>query len=163
MNNQKNQSPPISKSPLKICFVCLGNICRSPAAEGVARSMLSHYPQIASVDSCGTGGWHVGNPPDKRMQKTALSMGVDISSLRGRQLSLQDFYEFDYLVAMDSQNYADIQSMAPANAKAKVVKLLDYTTTKGDVPDPYYGGEDGFHRTFSLITQGVRCFFDAIG
>jgi len=145
-----------------ICFVCLGNICRSPAAEGIARKLKDQYPSVGNIDSAGTGPWHVGEAPDKRMQQTAAQFGVDISGLRGRQVKSEDFSRFDYLVAMDDDNYRTLKAMEPKGVnRAKVIKLLA-PFGGGEVPDPYYGGNDGFERTWKIIEEGVQTLFDAL-
>lgn len=144
---------------IKVCFVCLGNICRSPAADGIARVIKKEYSCNFEIDSCGTAGWHIGNSPDLRMIETASNYGYDLSQLRGRQISNMDFEKFDYLVAMDEANYQCLIEMKQANSNAKVSKLLDYSIG-GDVPDPYYGGIKGFEQCFELIEEGVKSFFD---
>lgn len=139
---------------MKVLFVCLGNICRSPTAEGVFRQALERagIAGDVEVDSCGVGDWHVGNAPDPRAQQAALSRGVDLSRLRARQLSEQDFSHFDYVLAMDQDNLRAMRAKKPAHSEAHVGLFLDFAGTPGaEVPDPYYGGEEGFENVLNMI------------
>jgi protein-tyrosine phosphatase len=141
--------------PTRVLFVCLGNICRSPTAHGIFEAMVNtagHQERI-KVDSCGTGGWHVGNPPDARATVEAAQRGYDIGHLRARQLRSSDFLEFDYIVAMDRANLNDLRREQPENSNAKLVLFLDYGSANDydEVPDPYYGGIDGFARVLDLV------------
>ena len=139
---------------MKVLFVCLGNICRSPTAEGVFRRALEQAGMAGQVeiDSCGVGNWHVGKAPDARAQQAALSRGIDITALRARQLSAQDFVDFDYLLGMDQDNVSAMRQLKPANSQAHVGLLLDFAGTPGgEVPDPYYGGEEGFENVLNMI------------
>ena len=150
--------------PVRVLFVCLGNICRSPSAEGVFRDLVqktNQHDQI-DIDSAGTGAWHIGNPPDKRAQKVALERGIDIGDLKARQVRQRDFEAFDLIVAMDASNRDDLMSNCPAHFSHKISMLLDHTIdqTGQDVPDPYYGGEDGFHLMFDLIERGAQGLLD---
>jgi protein-tyrosine phosphatase len=136
----------------KILMVCLGNICRSPLAEGILRSKLPSEAYI--IDSAGTGSWHIGNPPDTRSIKIAKEKGLDISSLRGRQFSKKDFADFDYIYVMDNQNYRDVIALASnENEKAKVQLILNaiFPEENADVPDPYFGLQDGFEKVFDML------------
>ncbi|MEM8985710.1 MAG: low molecular weight protein-tyrosine-phosphatase [Pseudomonadota bacterium] len=137
----------------RILFICLGNICRSPAAEGVFRGKAAAAGLAVEIDSAGTGGWHAGHAPDARMTAAAKARGVDLSSLRARQVALSDFYEFDLLLTMDDSNFADVMAEAPPNATAKVRRFLEFAAASKvrDVPDPYYGGPDGFEHVLDLI------------
>jgi protein-tyrosine phosphatase len=112
------------------------------------------------IDSAGTGGWHQGSPPDSRAQAAALQRGVDISALRARQVCREDFYAFDYLLAMDQSNLADLMSMRPDTATAKVALFLDFAPDEvvNEVPDPYYGGDAGFEEVLDLTTAAARGF-----
>lgn len=145
----------------RLLFVCLGNICRSPAAEGVARHLAKTLKTPVFVDSAGTGGWHAGDPPHATMRKVALHSGFPIDDLQARQVQAQDFQNFDWIVAMDRQNLADLRDLqSQYGGKAELSLLLDHAEVGvKDVPDPYYGGEEGFHHSFSLIHQGVLGFF----
>lgn len=139
----------------KILMVCLGNICRSPLAEGLMRSKLKGRTNFV-VDSAGTGGWHIGSKPDKRSIAVARENGLDISQQRGRQFTTADFDHFDYIFVMDNSNYQDVTNMARNKAdKAKVQRILDelFPGENVDVPDPYYGGEDGFSQVFEMLDQ----------
>ncbi|WP_169630284.1 low molecular weight protein-tyrosine-phosphatase [Flavobacterium humi] len=138
--------------PTRILMVCLGNICRSPLAEGILRSKLPATAYI--VDSAGTGHWHVGNPPDARSVKIARERGLDISNLRGRQFSKKDFADFDHIYVMDSQNYRDVIDLASDETeRAKVQLILNeiFPNENVDVPDPYYGLQDGFEKVFDML------------
>ncbi|XQU07528.1 low molecular weight phosphotyrosine protein phosphatase [Halomonas sp. LY9] len=140
----------------RVLFVCLGNICRSPTAEGVFQRSLDRagLSKRVSIDSCGVGDWHVGKAPDARAQAAALRRGVDISHLRARQLNASDFLEFDYVLGMDRENLAAMQSLKPADSQAKVGLFLAYAGLPDtDVPDPYYGGEAGFEQVLDMIEQ----------
>lgn len=139
---------------MKVLFVCLGNICRSPTAEGVFRRAVEQAGMAddIKIDSCGVGNWHVGKAPDPRAQQAALCRGIDLSSLCARQLSEQDFAEYDYVLGMDQDNVRAIRGLKPANSRAHVGLFLDFAGTPGaEVPDPYYGGEEGFENVLNLI------------
>jgi protein-tyrosine phosphatase len=137
----------------KILMVCLGNICRSPLAEGIMRSKLSNN---FIVDSAGTGGWHAGELPDKRSIATAKNKGLDITNQRARQFKISDFESFDYIYVMDNSNYKDVIALAPnEEAKSKVKLILNeiFPGENVDVPDPYYGGQDGFENVFNMLNE----------
>ncbi len=137
----------------KILMVCLGNICRSPLAEGIMRVKLS---KDFIVDSAGTGGWHAGELPDKRSISTAKNRGLDITSQRARQFKISDFDTFDYIYVMDNSNYKDVMALAPnEEAKSKVKLILNelFPNENVDVPDPYYGGQDGFENVFDMLNE----------
>lgn len=143
-----------------VLFVCMGNICRSPTAEGVFRNLRAELaPQLElSIDSAGTHAYHIGEPPDSRSQAAALIRGVDISSHRGRQVTAADFHTFDYVLAMDSANLKRLQALKPEDAPAELKLLLDYApqAVHKDVPDPYYGGSRGFEEVLDLVEAGGR-------
>lgn len=144
-----------------VLFVCLGNICRSPAAEGVLRAMARERGIDVTIDSAGTGGWHAGDPPDARMAKAASKRGIDIAYQRARQVDLSDFYQFDYLLAMDLSNHSDLLEMAPPNRTCDIRLFLDFADCETrETPDPYYGGTDGFEHVLDLIEQGAEGFLD---
>lgn len=137
----------------KILMVCLGNICRSPLAEGIMRAKLS---KDFIVDSAGTGGWHAGELPDKRSISTAKNRGLDITSQRARQFKISDFDTFDYIYVMDNSNYKVVMALAPNDeAKSKVKLILNelFPNENVDVPDPYYGGQDGFENVFDMLNE----------
>lgn len=144
----------------KILFVCAGNICRSPTAEGVMRELLAREaPELQIVlDSAGVGSWHIGSPPDERSQQAALRRGVDISGLRARQITIDDFASFDLILAMDMENLTELKRRAPAPLKERVRLFLDFVPDGeiDEVPDPYYGGEAGFEHVLDLSEQAAR-------
>ncbi|WP_404470841.1 low molecular weight phosphotyrosine protein phosphatase [Vreelandella venusta] len=138
----------------RVLFVCLGNICRSPTAEGVFQHAVDEAGLRGHihVDSCGVGDWHVGKAPDERAQLAAKRRGVDISHLRGRQLSANDFLEFDYVLAMDHANLQAMRALKPAESRAHVGLFLAFAgTPDAEVPDPYYGGDEGFESVLDMI------------
>jgi protein-tyrosine phosphatase len=151
--------------PVRICFVCLGNICRSPTAEGVMADLIATagIGDRVEVDSAGTGAWHVGAPADERARAEAAGRGVELTS-RGRQVHAGDFHHFDLLVAMDRRNEQDLLDLAPTAELRRKVRLLrsfDPSSAAGpdadlDVPDPYYGGERGFADVFDLVEAACR-------
>ncbi|UXZ55263.1 low molecular weight phosphotyrosine protein phosphatase [Halomonas sp. 7T] len=138
----------------RVLFVCLGNICRSPTAEGVFQHAVDEAGLRGQihVDSCGVGDWHVGKAPDERAQLAAKRRGVDISHLRGRQLSTSDFLEFDYVLAMDHANLQAMRALKPEESRAHVGLFLAFAgTPDAEVPDPYYGGDEGFESVLDMI------------
>jgi protein-tyrosine phosphatase len=139
-----------------ILFVCLGNICRSPLAEGAFRTLCDG--EVWALDSAGTGGWHAGDPPDPRAIRIARANGVDISRLRARQVNQADFDGFDYIVAMDGNNLADLERIAPDRHRAQLSLLMDHVEGKAgkSVADPYYGGEQDFAQCWKVISEGVH-------
>ena len=136
-----------------VLFLCLGNICRSPLAEGAARAAFARAGIAARLDSAGTGDWHVGRPPDPRAQAEARRRGIDISDLRARQLVPADFYRFDLILAADGQNLRDARGIAPADATARLRLMLDLVPGRAGrgVADPYYGEADGFAVTWGDV------------
>ncbi|MDP2243639.1 low molecular weight protein-tyrosine-phosphatase [Pseudomonas sp.] len=141
---------------MRVLFVCLGNICRSPTAEAVLRHKLLELglQEGVEVDSAGTGDWHVGKPPDSRTRQAALLRGYDLSVLRGRQVCASDFSRFDLILAMDNSNLQHLRRMRPGNAGAELdLFLRRYALALDEVPDPYYGGEEGFEQVLDLIEQ----------
>ena len=137
-----------------ILFLCLGNICRSPLAEGAARAAFAEADITATLDSAGTGDWHVGHPPDNRAQAEARRRGTDISDLRGRQLARDDFYRFDLILAADANNLREARALAPPDATARVRLMLDLVLGRHgeSVTDPYYGADDGFAETWADVS-----------
>lgn len=139
---------------IKILMVCLGNICRSPLAEGILKSKLPKDKFI--VDSAGTGNWHVGHLPDERSIKTANKNGLDITNQRGRQISKKDFEDFDYIYVMDNSNYENVIDLAKTDAdKAKVELILNqiFPGENVDVPDPYHGLQNGFDMVYDMLDE----------
>ena len=151
---------------MKILFVCLGNICRSPTVECVARHLARREaPELAlEFDSAGTGDYHIGSAPDARSQRAALARGYDMSALRARQLTPEDFERFDLLLAMDEQNLRDMQAIAPPRLRERARLFLSYPPQGGgrSVPDPYYGGAKGFDAVLDMAEQGARALFAAL-
>jgi protein-tyrosine phosphatase len=139
--------------PAAVLFVCLGNICRSPTAEGVMRALALEQQVPLTIDSAGTGDWHVGNPPDRRSAHAAAARGIELSG-RARQVTRQDFETFDLLVAMDRSNRDDLLRLAPDAAAREKVRLL--LAHERDVPDPYYGGPNGFEDVLDLVEEACR-------
>jgi protein-tyrosine phosphatase len=144
----------------RILFVCLGNICRSPMAEGVFRRVAEEEGLLDrfEIDSAGLGDWHIGQAPDHRAQKAARSRGVDISAQSARQVVDEDFERFDLLLVMDRSNYAELKARAPHDARAKIRPFLDFAPHVGtkDVPDPFFGGTEGFDHALDLIEAASR-------
>lgn len=140
---------------IRVLFVCLGNICRSPTAEGIFRARLREagLEHRVAVDSCGTGHWHIGEPPDERACREAARRGLSIEALRARQLADSDFLQFDYLLAMDRANLAELRARCPAACRAHIGLLLDFAegAEVREVPDPYFGGGAGFAYAYELI------------
>lgn len=140
--------------PIKVLFVCLGNICRSPTAHGVFEKMVADAGLQDSifVDSAGTGDWHIGRSPDPRASEAALTRDHDLSHLRARQVRPEDFLEFDYLLAMDNQNLFDLQAMALPEFDGHLGLFMDYSGFDvSEVPDPYSGGKENFERVLDLV------------
>jgi len=143
---------------VNVLFVCLGNICRSPSAEGIFRACVERegLSDHIVIDSAGTGNWHVGNPPDSRAQAAAKRRGIDISGLRARVAKAEDFHHFDYVLAMDDENHADLSRICPPGREDRLALFLDFAPVLGQrhVPDPYYGGAQGFEHMLDLIESG---------
>lgn len=153
-------------SQTSVLFLCLGNICRSPLAEGVFRAEVARRGLDGQlrIDSAGTGGWHVGESPDPRSVAVARDHGVDISAQQARRLSAEDFERFDWIVAMDRDNLRTARGRQPAGARARLVQFMDYVPQApgSDVPDPYYGGPNGFKHVYDLLAAGVGPLLDAV-
>ncbi|HSQ42865.1 MAG TPA: low molecular weight protein-tyrosine-phosphatase [Fibrobacteraceae bacterium] len=141
---------------MKALFVCLGNICRSPAAEGVARVLAQGLPEWESLDSAGIGGWHTGDPPHTMMRQVARNAGFPIDDLRARQVCAHDFSSFDWILAMDQQNLEELLHLQERYGGRAQIRLL--FENGQEVPDPYYGGLKEFQTSFSLIQDGVERF-----
>jgi len=139
-----------------VLFVCLGNICRSPLAEGIAKDLAKKYKLDIIIDSAGTGDWHIGNPPCENSQKIAKIKGIDISDLRARQVTKQDFEKFDLIIALDSSNYDNLKKLGAKNLK----KLGDFGFDGANVPDPYYWDDfEGFYKVYEMIEKSLQNFF----
>ena len=145
-------------APASVLFVCLGNICRSPLAEAAFRVAAQARRFEVRVDSAGTGGWHAGAAPDQRAQAVALAHGVDISALRARQVTRADFDRFTHVVAMDRDNLLALRRLRGGAGGAELSLLLDHVPGRvgGEVADPYYGGPEGFARTWADVTAGAE-------
>ncbi len=145
---------------IRVLFVCTGNICRSPTAEGVFRGLVEAAGLAAEidVDSAGTHGFHVGRAPDARAREAAARRGVDISDLRARQVDAYDFEGFDYILTMDESNLGILLADAPPSTHQRIRPFLDFAPhrAESEVPDPYYGGRDGFDHVLDLIEEAAE-------
>ncbi len=153
-------------SQIKVLFVCMGNICRSPTAEGVFNHLVNELgtQDRFHLDSAGTHAYHVGESPDSRAQQTARGRGVDLSYIRARKFTANDFEEFDYIMAMDSDNYTILLEACPAEHQHKVKRFLEYAPQREelDVPAPYYCGQRGFDHVFNLVEDASRGFHKSV-
>ena len=143
---------------MRILFVCMGNICRSPTAEGVMRRLIADEGLDIEVDSAGTGGWHAGEPPDERATIAARRRGVTLEGV-ARQVKPADFRRFDLLVAMDRGNLRELLDLAPDEEAREKVRLL---VADADVPDPYYGGDRGFEKVLDMVESACRELLDEL-
>ena len=143
---------------IRVVFVCLGNICRSPTAEGIFRHLVEEQGLEAEIvaDSSGTSGWHDGQPPDHRTQQTALDRGIDLSGLVARRATADDFQRFDYVLAMDKANYDDLLELCPGGYEERLHLFLDFAPgiDRTDVPDPYY--HDGFDDVYEMLEEASK-------
>jgi protein-tyrosine phosphatase len=151
---------------IAVCFVCLGNICRSPSAEAVMLHLVAEAKlgDRIVVDSAGTGDWHIGQPPDERAQRAAKRRGYDLSSLRGRQIAAADFARFDLLIAMDDANAAALGEICPPEHRDKIRLLMEFATRDDSrvVVDPYFGGDDGFERVLDQCEDACEGLLKAL-
>ena len=152
----------------KILFVCLGNICRSPAAEGIFKQKIKErdLEKLFMVDSAGTGGWHVGNLADSRMRETALSRGIELTS-RSRKIEESDLYEFDHILVMDNDNLYNVKSLIkdksnPLHSKIELILSYSKDSKLEEVPDPYYGGQHGFDKVLNLLDDAIDGLIDSL-
>lgn len=156
----------MSAGTTRLLVVCLGNICRSPLAEGALRARIEASPLAGRVmvDSAGTGGWHAGEPPDRRAIACARGHGVDIAGLRARQLRARDFEDFHWLLCADADNLRDVRALAPPGARERTALLLDWAGTlpHGEVPDPYYGDGSHFEGVWQLVDTAARAVVDRL-
>ncbi len=143
----------------KVLFVCMGNICRSPTAEGVFRRKVENadLEKSIEIDSAGTYAYHIGNPPDPRAQSAAKKRDIDLNSLRARRVVADDFIRFDYIIAMDKSNLEDLASICPPGYENKIHLFLEYgSSNETEVPDPYYGSGNGFEIVLDLIEDAAE-------
>ena len=151
---------------IRVLMVCLGNICRSPTAEAMLRKKVHDAGLDArvEVDSAGTADYHVDSPPDRRAVAHGEKRGLRMQALRGRQVSREDFDRFDFVLAMDDDNLANLERIRPAGSRAKLALLLSYAPASGarEVPDPYYGGADGFERVLDLVDAAADGFIATV-
>jgi len=157
---------PNQSSQTSVLFVCLGNICRSPLADGIFTHLVNHrgLADQFHIDSCGTGDWHVGNPPDPRSVLVASKYGIDLSDLRARQFDASsDPSDFDLIIPMDAANHRELIKQGTPNDKVRLMRSFDPTLTGNhDVPDPYYGGDDGFDKVYEMLMRACEGMLDTI-
>ncbi|MDG6778295.1 low molecular weight phosphotyrosine protein phosphatase [Thiomicrorhabdus sp. zzn3] len=151
---------------VSVLFVCMGNICRSPTAHAVFRQLVREeglHKQV-EIDSAGTHAYHVGNPPDERSVKVARGRGIEMKDLRARKVDFGDFIQYDYVLAMDDANYSILKEMALPEHYDKISMFLDFAENweEREVPDPYYGGPEGFDRVFDMVTDASRGLLEEI-
>ncbi|HHT00464.1 MAG TPA: low molecular weight phosphotyrosine protein phosphatase [Thiomicrospira sp.] len=153
-------------SKVSVLFVCLGNICRSPTAHAVFRKMVQDQglDKVIDIDSAGTAAYHVGKHPDVRSMETARNRGIEMLDLRARKVDFGDFYVYDYILAMDEENYHNLLELALPEHRDKVQMFLDYTQEfpESEVPDPYYGGAQGFEHVFDLVESASEGLLEHI-
>ena len=153
-------------SDVKVLFVCMGNICRSPTAQGMFETLVqqARLEGRIHIDSAGTHAYHVGEAPDQRAREAAARRGIDLARQRARRVDVADFEQFDYVVAMDRNNLEDLLLICPDHHRQKLSLLLDFARhlDQQDVPDPYYGGVQGFERVLDLVEEGARGLLEDI-
>lgn len=151
---------------IRVLFVCMGNICRSPTAHGVFEALVRDkgLDELITVDSAGTHAYHVGEPPDRRSQEVALRRGLDLDYQRARKVVREDMEAFDYILAMDEANLEDLQQICPQTHREKLALFMSYAPHYGqlEVPDPYYGGEQGFDRVFDMVEEASKGLLEVI-
>jgi protein-tyrosine phosphatase len=154
-----------AKKKTSVLFVCMGNICRSPTAEGVFRYHVegAGLAEHIEIDSAGTHAYHVGEPADRRARAAAEKRGMSLEGIRARRVSHDDFERFDYILAMDEDNLARLEDEAPAEHRHKLRLFLEFSTTgEREVPDPYYGGAAGFERVLDLVDEASRGLLETL-
>lgn len=156
----------MSRGQVSVLFVCMGNICRSPTAEGAFRKVVEEagLSELIRIESAGTHAYHVGAPPDHRAQAAALRRGITLSEIRARRVSDGDFDTFDHILVMDKDNLEELLQRVPEQHRGKVHLFLEYAGGPGaaEVPDPYYGGASGFELVLDLVEQGARRLLERI-
>jgi protein-tyrosine phosphatase len=157
---------PANSNKIRVLMVCLGNICRSPTAEAMLRRKIHEagLDDRIEVDSAGTAGYHVGSPPDRRAIAHGERRGLKMKALRGRQVSAGDFQRFDFILAMDEDNLADLEEIRPPGSRAHLALLMSYAPGARSrvVPDPYYGSADGFEAVLDLVEEAAQGFLGAV-
>jgi protein-tyrosine phosphatase len=156
----------ISKRKISVLFICMGNICRSPTAEGVFRHVVNkrNLQNFIKIDSAGTHAYHIGESPDSRSQATAKSHGVDLSAQRARKAEAIDFERFDYVIVMDRSNYENLKGIASPEQLERLHLFMDFTSAwdNAEVPDPYYGSGDGFKNVFDMVQSASEGLLEVI-
>ncbi len=151
---------------VKVLFVCLGNICRSPTAEGVFRKLVREekLEHLFEIDSAGTHAYHIGEPPDERAQAACARRGIDISRVSGRKAGAADIEKFDYVLAMDRENYEDLRDICPPGQEGRIRLFMEFAANRPEeeVPDPYFGGVSGFDRVLDMIEDAARGLLEDI-
>ena len=157
--SERDAGDRVNQKPTKVLFVCLGNICRSPTAEGVLRRYVQEaaLAECIVIDSAGTGDYHIGDAPDERAREAASRRGYDLSGLRARQVTREDFERFDYVLAMDEENLRTLKRLAPPEHAHKLIMFTDFSSKNARyVPDPYAGGPQGFELVLDLIEDAAQ-------
>jgi len=156
----------MNRHEVSVLFVCMGNICRSPTAEGVFARKVAEagLTERIRIDSAGTHAYHIGNPPDPRTVQAAQRRGYDLSALRARKVEVTDFFRFDYVLAMDEDNLAILNRLMPAESPSRVGLLMEFAPDYGicEVPDPYYGGAAGFEQVLDMVESAAEGLLEAI-
>ena len=151
---------------VKVLFVCLGNICRSPTAEGVFRKLVreENLEHLFEIDSAGTHAYHIGEPPDERARAACARRGFDINPLRGRKAVAEDIQKFDYVLAMDRENFKDLIDICPPGHETRIRLFMEFAPNRpeDEVPDPYFGGVSGFDRVLDMIEDAARGLLEEI-
>ena len=154
----------MSGNKFGVLFVCTGNICRSPTAEAIFRKLATDAGMAVTADSAGTHGYHIGEPPDSRAQKAAAKRGYDLSALRARTIERADFQRFDLILAMDEEHHAILSRIAGSSADHKLKLMMSYAQRfkEREVPDPYYGGPQGFERVLDMLEDAARGLLESL-
>jgi len=154
----------MSGNKFGVLFVCTGNICRSPTAEAIFRKLAADAGMAVTADSAGTHGYHIGEPPDSRAQKAAAKRGYDLSALRARTIEGADFQRFDLILAMDEEHHAILSRIAGSSADHKLKLMMSYAQRfkEREVPDPYYGGPQGFERVLDMLEDAARGLLESL-